>query len=339
MARRSGCRGRTTPAGPAAPRSERGQLNAIYDPKARCPAIERFVRQVLPDERDVELFFELIGYLMVPDNTQQKAVMLLGPGGNGKSTALNLATTFLGGRTNVSNVPLQKIDDNRFASSDLYGVLANVCADLDATAMTSTSEFKKIVGGDPIHAERKHRDAFTFTPYARLVFSTNEPPPSSDVSQAFFDRWIILPFEQRFRGTEAEDKNLILKLTTPSELSGLLNLALTGLGRLRENGGFTTSAATQEAGKQFRISVDSAAAYIHEAVEIGPDYRTKMADLFSSYCAWCATNNRRALGAQRFHRRVREIVDPSPLLWPDGLDEVVVNGSPTYLGINRKTWP
>lgn len=312
------------------------QINADYNPKARCPAIDKFVRQVLPDEGDADLFFEIAGYLMVPDNSQQKAVMLVGPGGNGKSTALNLLIEFLGGRANVSNVPLQKIDDNRFASSDLYGVLANVCADLDTSAMQSTSEFKKIVGGDPIHAERKHRDAFTFTPYARLVFSTNEPPPSHDVSQAFFDRWIVLPFEKRFRGTKNEDKALIRRLTTPSELSGLLNLALVGLARLRANGEFTTSATTREAGEQFRISVDSAAAYIHDDVVLDPGERTKMADLFSSYRSWCEMNGRRPLGAQRLHRRVREIVGPSPLLQPDGLGEITVNGYPTYLGIGRK---
>ncbi len=315
------------------------QIGAAYSPKARCPKIDEFLRQALPNEDDVALLLELFGYLMIPDNTQQKAVMLVGPGGNGKSTALNLLIAFLGGLTNVSSVPLQKLDDNRFASADLYGVLANVCADLDASVMQSTSEFKKIVGGDPIHAERKNRDPFTFIPYARLLFSTNEPPPTHDVSQAFFDRWIILPFMQRFRDTASEDRHLIDKLSTPRELSGLLNRALDGLERLRRKGSFTSSETTRRAAVEFRISVDSAAGYLAQCAEFDPKGRTRLADLFSGYRDWCAENNRRPLGAQRFHSRVREIASASPALQEDGLDEVTVQGRPTYLGVRRKDEP
>ena len=235
-------------------------------------------------------------------------------------------------------MPLQKLDDNRFASSDLYGVLANVCADLDASAMQSTSEFKKIVGGDPIHAERKHREAFTFTPYARLLFSTNEPPPTHDVSQAFFDRWIVLPFRKRFRGTAAEDKNLIRKLSTPKELSGLLNRALDGLERLRRNGGFTTARRPSGQGgvphrgrQRRRIPGRVASTSSPRADEAGRPVQRLL--------RLVRGEQPRSLGAQRFHSRVREIASTSPALREDSLDEITVQGRPTYLGIRQKDEP
>ena len=161
-------------------------------------------------------------------------------------------------------------DDNNFASADLYGVLANVCADLDASAMQSTSEFKKIVGGDPIHAERKHRDAFVFTPYARLLFSTNEPPPTPDVSRAFFDRWIVLPFLQRFRGTAAEDKaphpeaehaGGTLRTTEPRARRARTSTPQRRLHHQRLD---------RAGGGRVPIAVDTVAGYLSECVDFDP---------------------------------------------------------------------
>ena len=121
---------------------------------------------------------------------------------------------------------------------DLFGKLANVFADLDRRALKGTSYFKTIVSGDSIDAERKFKSTFSFTPYAKLIFSANEIPHSSDNTFAFYRRWCIIPFNNKFEGEKA-DVNLLHKLTTPEELSGLLNRALQGLIRLIDNNGFT----------------------------------------------------------------------------------------------------
>src|SRR5579864_3861141 len=69
---------------------------------------------------------------------------------------------------------------------------------------------------------------FEFTPFARLVFSANRLTGSDDASQAFFDRWLIVPFPNRFRQTRWEAPRHVLqaRLCAPSELSGALNKAL-----------------------------------------------------------------------------------------------------------------
>ena len=299
------------------------QVAARFDPTATCPAIDRFLGQVFPD--GVELLHEVVGHLMVPEN-RQRAFMFLGPGGNGKSTVLRLIRAFLGVE-NVSAVSLHDLEDNRFATADLFGKLVNIYADLDARALASTGIFKSITGGDPVRAERKNQNPFTFVPYARLVFSANEPPPTSDSSHAFFDRWIIVPFRERLRGSAQErDQDALLRdLTSAAELSGLLNHALSGLARLRRTGQFTMTTATQLASTEFRASADSVAAFLAEECRLGVGARIARAALWSAYRRWCEENNRRALSAQRFHRRVRELI-------PD-LAEVKLTGVRTYDGV------
>ena len=49
------------------------------------------------------------------------------------------------------------------------------------------------------HRGVKYRDSFEFSPFARLLYSANRLPSSGDSSQAFYDRWLIVPFANRFR--------------------------------------------------------------------------------------------------------------------------------------------
>lgn len=299
------------------------QLPVEFDPTATCPAIDAYLADVL-DEHTAEVFYEIAGYLLTPDTRQQKAVMLLGPGGNGKSRALDVLTALVGD-ANAANVPLHALEESRFATAELYGRLANVFGDLDARALKTSSTFKSVVGGDAIQGERKHRDPFSFRPYARMLFSANATPPTHDSSQAYFDRWVILPFERRIRGTQREDRDIAAKLTTPRELSGLLNRALTTVSRVRARG-FSTTHATTAAGDRFREEADSVAGFISDRVQPLPDHRITRKATFDAYRAWCEENNRQPVSSHRFVPRLRE------LLHDQGIGETKYAGTPCWTG-------
>lgn len=280
------------------------QIGAAHDPEATCPAIDKFLEEILAPEL-IPLIHEIVGYLVTADNTLQTAIMLLGEGANGKSTLLSLLTALLAPE-NVANVALHRLDEDRFAAAELEGRLANVFADLDARALQASSMFKAITGGDRITGERKYLPAFSFKPYARLLYSANEPPPTPDSSDAFFRRWVIIPFERRFDQRNV-DRHLLDKLTTPQELSGLLNHGLRALPALRERGAFMATGATQRASERFRVDSDSVAGFLGESCELDSEARTPRSRLFDAYRQWCDQNNRRALGKQRFNRRVETL--------------------------------
>lgn len=290
------------------------QIGAAFDPSASCPATDRFLEEILATEI-IGLIHELVGYLITPDQALQIAVMLLGGGANGKSTLLALLTALLG-PSNVSSIALHRLDEDRFAAAGLQGKLANIFADLDARALQASSMFKAITGGDPIDGERKYYPSFSFKPYARLIYSANEPPPTPDSSDAFFRRWLPLPFEQRFDGRKA-DRRLIEKLTTPQELSGLLNYGIEALPGLRARGSFAETTATTKAADRFRVDSDSVAGFLGDVCELDPDARTLRSSLFKAYKRWCEESNRRPCGKQRFNLRVEELrptVDPEAFI-------------------------
>ena len=227
------------------------QLPVRFDRNAKCPAWRRFVRDVFP--RDAQQSpWEILGDLMVPDRSIQKAFLPIGEGGTGKSRFLAGATAFVG-RENVSNVDLHKLEGNRFATAQLLGKLANISADLPSRDLHDTAIFKAVTGGDRIEAERKFKPAFAFLPHVRLLFSANHAPKSKDTSEAFWDRWLVCPFENKFRGTPGEipREQLDAQLADPKELSGVLNLALRALRKVRKRGHFTESESMRKAKQEF----------------------------------------------------------------------------------------
>lgn len=275
------------------------QIGAAYEPDACCPIFDSYLDDVLPEDART-VFLELVAYLTTPDNRLQRAVMLLGSGANGKSVAAGVLAALLGD-SNVSAIPLHKLDEDRFALAALYGKLANVFADLDARALRSSSVFKAVVGGDRLDAERKFRPPFTFTPYARLVFSANVVPPTSDSSDGFFRRWLTIPFERKIT---KPDRRLTNKLTTSNELSGLLNRALPLMADLRARGDFATADSIQRAGDEFRVHADSVAGFLDEQCTIAGNAEIAQPRLARAYREWCTTNGRGALSTARFNERL-----------------------------------
>ena len=73
-----------------------------------------------------------------------------------------------------------------------------------------------------------------------MIFSANQIPESDDQTYAYFKRWIILIFDRIFLGEE-KDNNLIERLNTDKEISGLLNLAIIALKQLIKDNGFIHS--------------------------------------------------------------------------------------------------
>jgi len=106
------------------------QLPVEYDPKAECPVIRKFVSEVFPADA-VLVAWELAAWLMLPNTSIQKAVLLLGEGANGKSTWLTLLIAFLG-KVNTSAVSLHKLESDKFSA-------AIRCPQSTSSATASTS--------------------------------------------------------------------------------------------------------------------------------------------------------------------------------------------------------
>ena len=285
------------------------QINAAWDPEAQCPAIDRFVQRVFPyDAQDV--FYQLAGLFLVPDSRCQKAVLFLGSGasGSGKSVATTLIKTFLGPQ-NVSNLPLHDLTEGSFSLAELRGKLLNISADVPERDFDDTAVFKQIVDGQlsTLRAPRKHRDPIEFQPFTRLLASAGRVPQSADNSLGYLRRWIVVPFDTSLNESNL-DRTLLEKLTTPEELSGLLNRAVTAYRQLLEGGTITESEKMVRAKEGFDQESDSTRLFLEECVEESSPYdEINRTDLYNLYKDWCATNRINPVSARRLYKSVWEI--------------------------------
>ena len=257
------------------------QLGAAYHPPAKCPAWDKFIEATFPSDAH-GLPWELAAWLMLPDTSIQKAVLLLGEGANGKSTFLTALSAFIG-KANIAGLSLHKLEADRFAAARLVGKLANVCPDLPSAHLAGTSTFKALTGGDEMLGERKYGESFEFRPFARLVFSANHPPRSGDASHAFFRRWVVVPFNRTFDPGEQIPRSVLdAQLADPGELSGVLNHALDALPNLRAHG-FTESPSMRAAWDEFRQETDPLAVWVDTHALLGPEAMVPKGELLRAY--------------------------------------------------------
>lgn len=137
----------------------------------------------------------------------QSILYLLGNGSNGKSYVGGFITTKLIGLRNSSAVGLDSLADknNRFDKASLHHKLLNFEADSSANFIKGTETLKKLSGGrDQVHAEKKGKDAFSFTNYAKLMFSMNELPQFNDRTNGWYRRILILNFNTNLDTPEAK---------------------------------------------------------------------------------------------------------------------------------------
>jgi putative DNA primase/helicase len=291
------------------------QVPVRFDPQATCPAWERFMGEVFPvDCVAAGTPWQLAALLLLPTKRVQRAVLLTGVGSNGKSTVLRAYRALLG-RQNTCALSLHQIEQDRFAGARLAGKLANICPDLPTTHLESSSAFKTIVDGDDgLSVQHKFQRPFDLYPFCRLVFSANHPPRSADSSEAFFRRWLVIPFARQFdegaAGTRDRDA-LDAELADPRELSGVLNKAFDVLPALRRHG-ITQTPSMQEAWSEFRAATDPLAVWLDQETVDDPQAVTPRVLVRQAYRDACRRDGRPVLsdtafglGLKRFRPQVR----------------------------------
>ena len=263
-----------------------------YDPNAKCPEFLRFLEQIQPDYNNRAKIQEIFGYCLWREYPHQVSFLLIGGGSNGRSTLLAVLRALLGGRKNVSSETLQSLCHDKFSKAELYLKYANICGDLPSKAIKDTSAFKMLCGGDSISAQKKHRDPFNFVNYAKLIFLPNRVPYSYDDSDAYYRRWVMIFFPVRFgiqMGDLPVDKHILEKLTTPEELSGILNWALEGLKRLREQKEFTNRMTIEQTKQYYERLVSPLSAFIQDKIIVtfDPENFITKEEFYSSFLDYC----------------------------------------------------
>lgn len=182
----------------------RNALQFDYDRHAPLPTrFMEFLDEILEPEQH-SVLQEFFGYLLIPDTSQHKILVVLGPPRSGKSL-LGRIITQLVGNANCTGISARALGD-RFGREVLIGCQVALMPDCrlhDRDGAAAVEELLKISGEDVVSIDRKFRSAWRGTLSARFVLLSNEMPRFSDSSGALANRLIPLTTKQSFLGREA----------------------------------------------------------------------------------------------------------------------------------------
>ena len=267
-----------------------------FNPNATCVLWQHFLQEIFADDPlKISLLQEWFGYNLIPDNSYEKFMMLLGPTRAGKGTILDVLTYILG----EDQVLATSFRDytRRFAMFPFLGKLAAVIGDVSVGANYDATEalnmLKRITGNDAIMVERKGRDITQtcIKLYARFTMAANVMPRLPDFARTIESRMLVIKFLTSFMGRE----DTTLKIRLRMEAPGILLWALGGLKRLHKNKDFTLPATHGQMLRRVRGEITPFAEFISDSCSLGtgPEYYILIEHLYECWKQWAIKNGER----------------------------------------------
>lgn len=263
-----------------------------YNPQADCPKWKKWLDEVIRQE-DKAFLQEWAGYQFWRAVPEAAFTILTGTGQNGKSIWMETMAMMLGPE-NVTNITLADLTYDDFKPAELHHKLANIADDIGRDRISNTGRLKEATAGSPMTVCKKFGNQFNMKPYAKITYACNQPPEIIDASDAIIFRMKVVEFPYTFSKTPSErerparDKKEILA-EHEQEMSGIINWALEGLKRLKQNNfKFTVSRSTIETWKYYQRRANPVLCFIEECLEFTDDdadvvYKEEMYEAFKKW--------------------------------------------------------
>ena len=267
-----------------------------YDKDKQAPKFIDTINDIFNGHQPtIDNMQELFGYLLYYGKNYplQKLFIFYGEGRNGKGVISQCINMMLGA-DNCSAIFAVELQD-RFGRQNLVDKMVNISPEKSDMRPMDTAYIKSLTGGDTIEIEQKYKQSFSTKVYTKFIICTNEVPRVYDTSNGFLSRLVVFNFENTYvedydsetmpKYYKPMNKNLINELA--GEKQGILNWALAGLKRLRENNWNMTSNPEMSSltTKLFRGS-SPVYTFVTECVKADTSGKIKTSTMFKRYKEW-----------------------------------------------------
>ncbi len=274
------------------------QLDVNYDPSARCPVFLDFIESITPNVSDR---ITLIDWFVATAVKEPFAyvLFLLGLGRNGKGIYEKLIKKFFG-KTAFRDMPLAEVGKNNFAAGGFYRKRGWIASETGKKKAAIGTDFMKLTSGNgSIDGDRKNQSRIQFEPYFQTIVDTNTMPQIADSSIGWQERFVKIDLPYVFVANPNKERNplerkrdpaLYEKLSTPSELSGILNLllfrsmAIGKSGQIHKRSGAEMFAEYAEQSSSVSAFLDEFCTFVTDGV----DFWTPSGPVYEAYCKWCS---------------------------------------------------
>jgi P4 family phage/plasmid primase-like protien len=268
------------------------QYPVEYHPEATCPIWEKCLDAWMDGPEKAEktrLLQQFCGYILSSSMLYDRALFMVGDGGNGKSTFIDTISMIIG-RQATSHIDLESLYGT-FGMDGLVGKRLNIIEEVHGNYYQS-NKLKKLISGEQVTIDRKYKDQFTFRPQCKFVFAVNQMPRVDDTSTATERRICAVTFLNNFR----LNPNTKLRSETGqlyTELSGILNWMIAGANDLIEAKNFVVTAEQTQMLKDYREENSSVEGFLAECIAFEPSESIETPVLYSEFKKWCLSDGGR----------------------------------------------
>ena len=267
------------------------RINADYNPNAKAPTKFLDYLKTVYYEDDQRTIQQYCGYCLIPTTILQKALLVIGDGGEGKSV-LGAVLNGIFGESNCCNDSISVLQKN-FGIANIENKLLFIDDDLSENALTNARTFKNLVTNKTtIAAEKKFIQDNQFKSYARfLIFGNFTLQSLYDISEGFSRRQLVL--QAKPKDKSRTDNPFIDREILESESEGVAKWLVDGLNELiKRSFKIYVSERTQEKSEELKKQQDSVLCFLEECDSfiIKPGLQIHSYTLYQFYQDFCDDN-------------------------------------------------
>lgn len=300
-----------------------------YNRKADCHRTKSWMKWAVDDDMEtVELIRAFMAAILHRRYDLQKFMHLIGPGGTGKTTLVNLIIALVGAINHVAT-SFNALENDKFELARLHGKMVAIISDSERNG-GSLQNFKAATGGDPLRYEVKHQQSTgSFVFKGLFIVISNEHIQNSDNSSGLARRPITVYFNRRVSEEQKLDwqarggEEAVLHAELPGLVNWLLELSQDDISRIIRNPPDRTKQANFEA----MTDTNSVAGWLVECCMPDKDSDTQIGDgrkitepgseveyenykthLYPNYLQWSNRNGKQQVSSTRFKHLVIDTV-------------------------------
>lgn len=262
---------------------------AEFDPDARYPLWDEFLKRVVPAADIRHWLQKAVGYSLFGGNPERKIFFLKGPTSTGKSVFAEALTHALGDYAGVFDMTLFRAQKEQGPNVQLVRLMDKriiFSSETSEERYLHADQLKRSAGGDTMTARlNRSNDMVTKRPAFTSWIMTNEAPTIRGADRALYQRILCIPFLEEI---PEEERRVDLGEKLCSEgAAAILAWAVAGWTAYAEEGLRDVPAEVALHTMKLRGELSEFDVWISEDCSLAGDAWSSTSDLYRAYTIWC----------------------------------------------------
>ncbi|MDK6298571.1 phage/plasmid primase, P4 family [Staphylococcus caprae] len=271
------------------------KLPSAYNPNAYDEFVDNTIQKVSCNhEETIMNIYEMFAQVLYPKILIDQIIYLLGTvADNGKSTVQHMMKATFDSGGQISSVSPQRLTNNHFAGSSIYGKMANIVDDLPNVEIEDAGNIKTAITGGYLEIEQKGKASQSVRMQTPFIIASNHYPKFKESGEQINKRLHIIPFNYSFKDDEerlsvTESTN---KIYSESAKEYVLKLAIDTLADMLQRDGayITPNERSDKSSELFSDNNNPLSEYL-ENRNVDFFLNNPGAETYKDYKVWCHSN-------------------------------------------------